>query len=70
MSERVIIGRNQQEDVFAMYAQHPEWNDYWEDKRAKFSKINVPAYILASFSTGLHTEGSFRAYEEIPGPKW
>ncbi len=33
-------------------------------------RISVPAYILASFSTGLHTLGSFRAYEESKCPKW
>jgi len=53
-----------------MLRRYPTWNAYWEDKRAKMDRISVPAYILASFSTGLHTLGSFRAYEESKCPKW
>lgn len=53
-----------------MMVKYPPWNEYWEDKRAKFDKIKVPTYILASYSSGLHTEGSLRAYEEISAPKW
>jgi predicted acyl esterase len=46
-------------------------NSYWEDKRAKMDQIEVPAYILASYSTMLHTLGSLRGYEEIPhNKKW
>ncbi len=60
-----LKGRNRQEDVLAMLGKYPLMNDYWEDKRAKIGKIQVPAYILASYSTGLHTVGSFRGYEEI-----
>lgn len=70
MPHAVLLGRNQQEDVLAMYTKYPAWSGYWEDKRAKFSQISVPAYVLASFSTGFHTEGSFRAFEELQGPKW
>lgn len=46
-------------------------SDYVEDKRADFSKVNVPAYIGASYSSDLHTIGSLRAFEEIPhSNKW
>lgn len=38
------------------------WNDYWKDKKPKLRKINVPMYATASYSTGLHTEGSLRGY--------
>ena len=41
-------------------------NDYIEDKRVDFSKLRVPAYIGASYSSDLHTIGSLRAFEEIP----
>ena len=53
-----------------MIKEYPEYNEYWEDKRAKMDQIDVPAYILASFSSQLHTMGSFRGYEEITAPKW
>ncbi|UPK91487.1 hypothetical protein LCI18_002422 [Fusarium solani-melongenae] len=65
-----LIGREQQEDMRAMLEKYPTWNEYWEDKRARMDRITVPSYILASFSTGLHTAGSFRAYEEIKTPRW
>lgn len=40
-------------------------NAYLEDKRANFSRVTVPAYIGASYSSDIHTVGSLRAYEEI-----
>lgn len=46
-------------------------NDYVEDKRADMTRIDVPAYIGASYSSDLHTLGSLRAFEEIPHKnKW
>lgn len=48
-----------------MLDRYPLQNAYWADKRADMSKINIPAYVLASYSTGLHTVGSFRGFEEI-----
>ncbi|KAE8162827.1 hypothetical protein BDV40DRAFT_300076 [Aspergillus tamarii] len=48
-----------------MIQKHPLMNEYWEDKRAKAHLIQVPAYILASMSTGLHAFGSTRCYEDI-----
>ncbi|GJC91484.1 X-pro dipeptidyl-peptidase c-terminal non-catalytic domain-containing protein [Colletotrichum higginsianum] len=48
---------------------YPNCRDYWDDKRARMDKIEVPAYILGSFSTMLHTIGSFRGFEEIPHQK-
>ncbi|KAE8346115.1 hypothetical protein BDV24DRAFT_177006 [Aspergillus arachidicola] len=66
-----LYGNNEQEDVIAMIRKHPLMNEYWEDKRAKANLIQVPAYILASMSTGLHTVGSTRCYEDIPHEnKW
>ncbi len=60
-----------------MFETDPYRNEYWDDKRADFEKIQVPAYIVASYSTGLHNPGSFRAFQEIPhdkkwydGPPW
>ncbi len=37
-------------------------NEYWDDKRVDFAEIQVPAYIVASYSTGLYNPGSFRAF--------
>ena len=45
-----------------MIRKYPLMNDYWRDKRAKLEQINVPIYCLASYSSGLHTEGSIRGF--------
>ncbi|KUJ10501.1 alpha/beta-hydrolase [Mollisia scopiformis] len=67
----MLQGRGQQEDITAMNKLNPNSSEYWEDKRADMSKINVPAYILGSFSTSIHTLGSIRGFEEIPHlEKW
>lgn len=60
-----LCGRNCQEDILAMLEKYPHMNAYWEDKRAKIEEIEVPAYVLASYSSAIHTVGSFRGYEEI-----
>lgn len=52
-----------------MLKKYPLMNNYWEDKRAKAYLINIPAYVLASMSTGLHTIGSTRCFEDIPHDK-
>ena len=67
----MYAGDGQQEDVAAMLERYPLMHEYWEDKRARIDRIKVPAYILASFSTMLHTEGSFRGFEDIThDEKW
>jgi len=53
-----------------MIQRYPVWNEYWEDKRAKIEKITVPAYVVASYSSSIHSEGTLRGYEESSGPKW
>lgn len=54
-----------------MLRRYPVINDYWLDKRAKIDQIEVPAYVLASYSTMLHLPGSLRGFEEIPHQnKW
>ncbi|KAJ5090324.1 hypothetical protein N7532_009008 [Penicillium argentinense] len=66
-----MCGRNRREDVKGMLDEYPLMNEYWEDKRARIDRINVPAYILASYSTFLHTMGSFRGFEELGNDqKW
>ena len=51
-----------QRDVAAMVEKHGLFNDYWEDKKPRLRNINVPMYATASYSTGLHTEGSLRGF--------
>ncbi|APA08970.1 hypothetical protein sscle_04g037400 [Sclerotinia sclerotiorum 1980 UF-70] len=71
LGSETFFGENGGEDVIAMIDQYPLMNEYWEDKRAKSHLIQVPAYVLASMSSSLHTVGSTRSYEDIPhAKKW
>lgn len=56
-------GTKEREDVVTMIEKYPLMNEYWEDKKPKLQNINIPMYVLASYSTGLHTEGSIRGWK-------
>ncbi|KAL2819174.1 Alpha/Beta hydrolase protein [Aspergillus granulosus] len=71
MISQTILGRQQQEDIVSYIKSTTASTDYIEDKRVDFSKVQVPAYIGASYSNEIHVVGSFRAFEDIPhGNKW
>jgi len=57
-------GQGRTEDVTAMTHKYPLWNDYWEDRRARCDKIEVPVYIVASWTNALHCRGTFRGWLE------
>jgi hypothetical protein len=51
---------------------HPFYDEFWKAKAAKLEEITVPMLVCASFSDhGLHTMGSFRAFEKAKSKhKW
>jgi putative CocE/NonD family hydrolase len=51
---------------------HPFYDDFWKAKAAKLEEITIPMLVCASFSDhGLHTMGSFRAFEKAKSKyKW
>jgi len=62
----VIRGRNGIEDFQEMYKRSQGlMNPYWKDKRAEIHKVNVPTYIVASYSSFVHTQGSTRGWMEL-----
>ena len=62
----VTYGLNRVEDVYEMTKRHPFFDDYWATKVADFSKINVPALVVASWGDqGLHTRGTIGAFNSI-----
>ncbi|WP_328836969.1 CocE/NonD family hydrolase [Streptomyces europaeiscabiei] len=66
-----IYGENDTEDVTAHTRLYPLVNAYWADKRADLTRITVPAYIVGSWTNGLHTHGTFQAFREISSTdKW
>ncbi|KAK1948667.1 alpha/beta-hydrolase, partial [Colletotrichum sublineola] len=54
-----LAGRNMLESDIKMLEKYPDRNAYWDDKRARMDRIQVPAYILGSYFTGLHTVGKW-----------
>lgn len=40
-------------------------NPYWDDKRVEIEKNKIPTYVVASYSSFLHTMGSFRGYMQV-----
>ncbi|KAJ2906975.1 Cocaine esterase [Zalerion maritima] len=67
----ILTGRQRREDAIAMLNEYPFMNDYWDDKKARADKIKVPTYAVASYSTGLHSVGTFSCWDDIPHEeKW
>lgn len=60
------------EDVYEEARRYPMAdNPVWQDKIAQFDKITVPAYVVASYSNTLHTQGTFRAWRKMASEdKW
>lgn len=60
-----VLGTQKQEDLITIVQDFNNFKDYFKDKRVDFSKIDIPAYISASYSTDIHIIRSLRAFEEI-----
>lgn len=68
----VSVAKAQREDVYEEALRYPLVNNpVWEDKIPRFDKITVPAYVVASYSNTLHTQGTFRAWRRMASTeKW
>ncbi|KAH6722758.1 Alpha/Beta hydrolase protein [Leptodontidium sp. MPI-SDFR-AT-0119] len=60
---KTMQGNGFYEDVGEMITKYPHMNDYWADKKPRLTDIDIPMYVAMSYSTGLHTEGSFRGWK-------
>jgi len=60
------------EDLAVETAEHPFFDAFWASKAADFSKIQVPAYVVASWTDqGLHTRGTLEGFKHIASEqKW
>ncbi|KAF1332876.1 M96 mating-specific protein family, partial [Globisporangium splendens] len=66
-----LPGNNFVEDSSRMTLKESLITPYWEDKIARLSKINVPAYVVASYSNQVHTHGTFEGFRHISSTnKW
>lgn len=71
IAKNAIQGHHGVEDFAEMYRRSPLQNNYWKDKRANIKNINIPTYVVASYSTFIHTMGSIRGWLEVDSPyKW
>ena len=54
-----------------MMATHLVKDAYWENMAARLEKIQVPAYVVASYTNPVHTHGSFAGFMRIASKdKW
>lgn len=60
------------EDIHAMLDRYPCINEYWDtEKRVNFDKIEIPMYLVASWTSNVHPYGTLRAWNRIPSKeKW
>lgn len=60
------------EDVPGLAMEHPFDDDYWALKRPDLTAIEVPAFVVASWSDhGLHTRGTLEGYRQASSAqKW
>ncbi len=59
------------EDVITEMCEHPTMNAWWEDKEADLESIDIPAYIVASYTSPIHTYGTLEGYRRISSKeKW
>lgn len=67
----IVPSLGMMEDAGYMAIANPVWNEYWEDKKADLSKITVPAYVVASYTSKVHVTGTIRGYRNISSQeKW
>ena len=68
---QTFAGSGYVEDLPRMTLQQPLMNSYWQDKIARLDRIDVPAYVVASYTNPLHTTGTFRGFHGIASTqKW
>jgi uncharacterized protein len=67
---RFSLGRT--EDTNANVQAHPLYDDYWRSKEIDLEAIEIPAFVVASWSDhGLHTRGTIEAWRRMRSPrKW
>lgn len=59
------------EDQPRMIVERPFMCDYWQDKAARVENIEIPAYVVASYTNSVHTHGSFAGFRRMASKeKW
>jgi len=60
------------EDLWALTQEHPFFDEFWHSKVAQLTAIDVPAFVVASWSDhGVHTRGTLEGFKRISSrEKW
>lgn len=59
------------EDQPCMIVEKTFMCDYWQDKAARVENIEIPAYVVASYTNSVHTHGTFAGYRRMASKeKW
>jgi predicted acyl esterase len=65
-----FVGSGLREDIAAeATAYQNACSDIWKDKIPRWNQIEVPCYLVASFSNTLHSRGTLRAFRKIASTK-
>ena len=66
-----IAGEHEVEDMAGMVKSHPLFDDYWAGKYDEVENIDIPLYVLSSFSNPFHIYGSFDTFRRARSKqKW
>jgi predicted acyl esterase len=66
---KTMTGSGVVEDGCAMIKKRPLFDKYWETKVIPVERINIPMYLTASYSTLLHSRGSFETFQKAKTTK-
>lgn len=64
-----MTGHGGAEDGGAMVEKRPFFDDYWATKVIPVENIDLPVYLTASYSTLLHSRGSFETFQKAKSDK-
>ena len=69
--EFTCFGNQNCEDLVAEMMANPVYSEFWEEKAADFEKVTCPAYVVASYSSQVHCNGTFEGFRRIGSrEKW
>lgn len=66
-----FAGPGMVEDIPAMVRSYPLMNSYWESKIPALDKVDVPAYVVSSWTNLIHTMGTLDGWRSLASKdKW
>ncbi|KAI8649651.1 Alpha/beta-hydrolase [Fusarium keratoplasticum] len=66
-----FAGPNTVENMPTLLPKHPLYDEYWASKYIHTENITVPMYVVASYSSQLHSRGAFHAFRTAKSAqKW